>query len=234
MADFVKILVQWMVFSMFKKPVLIPIISLFSALLSVLIVYLSFAVVSNTLIQLLLIFILIYVGHYLLFHMLYSLPFKQQQTAKLKSLGIENANLTLEDFLQQQLEGIASTGKNIDDKASELAINSAEVSFFLDKLNHDINKSGEDVDSLVSAAEMLSSNSKEIKENATVASQQSNKAMDATQAGSESVSSNMNIIMQLNDDVISASERIKSLSKKTMKYKILPMLLMAYQHKLIY
>ncbi|MGL1957344.1 MAG: methyl-accepting chemotaxis protein [Colwellia sp.] len=200
---------------MFKKPVLIPIISLFSALLSVLIVYLSFAVVSNTIIQLLLVFILISVGHYLLFHTLHSLPFKQQQTAQLKSLGIENANLMLEDFLQQQLEGIASTGKNIDDKASELAINSAEVSFFLDKLNHDINKSGEDVDSLVSAAELLSSNSKEIKENATVASQQSNKAMDATQAGSESVSSNMNIITQLNDDVISASERIKSLSQKT-------------------
>jgi len=61
-------------------------------------------------------------------------------------------NQSLQKLLSEQANKTIVAGKNIDDKASKLAINSAEVSFFLEKLSSAIELSSEDVDRLASAA----------------------------------------------------------------------------------
>jgi len=82
----------------------------------------------------------------------------KRSNAKLR-LSIINAlqldaspNQSLQKLLSEQANKTIVAGKNIDDKASKLAINSAEVSFFLEKLSSAIELSSEDVDRLASAA----------------------------------------------------------------------------------
>ncbi len=128
-----------------------------------------------------------------------------------------STNQSLQDILCNQASKTSIAGKNIDDKASELAINSAEVSFFLEKLSSAIELSSEDVDRLASAAEQMSISIKVMNENAAIASQQSSQAMTATSAGSQQLNENVEVIEQLNSDVINAAEKIKSLSQKATK-----------------
>ena len=68
-------------------------------------------------------------------------------------------------------------GGEINNKASELAINSAEISFFLGQLSSAIEQSSEDVDRLATAAEEMSANSRQINDNAELASQQASHAI---------------------------------------------------------
>ena len=58
-----------------------------------------------------------------------------QQNTLISSLQLDlSANDTLQSVLSQQANKTRLAGKNIDNKASKLAINSAEVSYFLDQL----------------------------------------------------------------------------------------------------
>jgi methyl-accepting chemotaxis protein len=109
----------------------------------------------------------------------------------------------------------ADMGEKISSKASELAINSAEVSFFLDQLSSAIDKSSEDVDRLAAAAEQMSTNSKQINDHAAIASNQSNQAMRASSLSSQQLTINIEIVNQLNLAVNKASEKIHSLEQKT-------------------
>ncbi|TPH13327.1 methyl-accepting chemotaxis protein [Litorilituus lipolyticus] len=99
-------------------------------------------------------------------------------------------------------------------QASELAINSAEVSFFLQELSKAIETSSEDVDRLATAASQLSSNSKQINDNAALASEQSNQAMSASSTNAKQLGENIAIVNQLNEAVNSASTKIQSLETK--------------------
>ncbi len=72
-------------------------------------------------------------------------------------------------------EDLADIGGEISNQASELAINSAEISFFLGQLSASIENSSQDVDRLATAAEEMSANSKQINDNAMHASQQASK-----------------------------------------------------------
>jgi len=108
----------------------------------------------------------------------------------------------------------ADVGEKISSKASELAINSAEVSFFLEQLSSAIEKSSEDVDRLATAAEQMSVNSNQINDNASIASDQSNQAMLASSSSSQQLSINIEIVNQLNIAVNNASEKIRSLEQK--------------------
>lgn len=105
-------------------------------------------------------------------------------------------------------------GEKISSKASELAINSAEISFFLTQLSGSIEKSSEDVDRLATAAEQMSANSKQINDNAVLASQQASQAMTASTASSTQLSENINIVNQLSQSVNNAADKIESLEKK--------------------
>ncbi|AAZ25296.1 methyl-accepting chemotaxis protein [Colwellia psychrerythraea] len=107
-------------------------------------------------------------------------------------------------------------GGEISNKASELAINSAEISYFLAQLSGAIEQSSEDVDRLATAAEEMSANSKQINDNAVLASQQASHAMSSSNASSAQLSNNINIVNQLNVSVNSAAEKIRSLEKKAL------------------
>ncbi|MBA6262407.1 methyl-accepting chemotaxis protein [Colwellia sp. Bg11-12] len=119
----------------------------------------------------------------------------------------KNGNLTQ--------EYLASIGQSIGSTASELAINSAEVSFFLNQLSQAIEKSSEDVDRLATAAEEMSANSKQINDNASLASEQASLAMTASSLSSSKLSQNIDIVNQLHHAVSTATQKIESLAAKT-------------------
>jgi len=115
---------------------------------------------------------------------------------------------------QQSTNNFDNIGEQIGSQASELAINSAEISFFLTQLSKDIEKSSDDVDRLATAAEQMSMNSKQINDNAERASQQASQAMDASSASSQQLHDNISVVNLLNDSVNNASNKIQSLEKK--------------------
>ncbi|XQW85318.1 methyl-accepting chemotaxis protein [Thalassotalea piscium] len=112
-------------------------------------------------------------------------------------------------------EKIASVGKAIDEQASKLAISSAEISYFLQQLTDAIEQSSLDVDTLATSAELLSSNTQQINDNALLSSEQAAQAMTATAEGAEQLIKNVNVVELLNQGVTDASDKIHSLSQKT-------------------
>jgi methyl-accepting chemotaxis protein len=116
--------------------------------------------------------------------------------------------------IHEEHNNLANAGEIIGSKASELAINSAEVSFFLEQLSSAIKTSSEDVDRLATAAEQMSVNSKQINDNAAIASKQSNQAMLASSTSSQQLTANIEIVNQLNLTVKNASDKIQSLEKQ--------------------
>ena len=119
--------------------------------------------------------------------------------------------------VNEEHSNLASVGDKISSKASELAINSAEVSFFLEQLSSAIDKSSEDVDRLATATEQMSANSKQINDNAAIASEQSNQAMLASSSSSQQLTTNIEIVNQLNLAVNNASDKIQSLEQKALE-----------------
>ena len=115
---------------------------------------------------------------------------------------------------EESTKQFTKIGEEIGIKASELAINSAEISYFLGQLSSAIENSSEDVDRLATAAEQMSVNSKQINDNAALASQQANQAMSASTASSEQLTENITVVNQLNESVNNASGKIKSLEQK--------------------
>ena len=115
---------------------------------------------------------------------------------------------------QQQSNHYANIGDKIGTQASELAINSAEISFFLTQLSLAIEKSSDDVNRLAAAAEQMSVNSKQINDNAERASQQSSEAMNASSSSSQQLHDNITVVNLLNESVSNASEKIQSLEQK--------------------
>ncbi len=118
------------------------------------------------------------------------------------------------DTLANKISYMNHAAKNIDDKTSELAINAAEISFFLDQLNAAINKSGDDVDQLATAAEQMSASTKEMSQNAVLASSQAEQALQASSDGADTINSNIDMVKNLNVGVLAAAEKIKSLKSK--------------------
>ncbi|MGV2872400.1 methyl-accepting chemotaxis protein [Colwellia sp. E150_009] len=118
---------------------------------------------------------------------------------------------------QQLSTNFADIGEKIGVKASELAINSAEISFFLTQLSQAIEKSSDDVDRLATAAEQMSMNSKQINDNAEHASAQANQAMSASASSSKQLHDNITVVNLLNESVTNASDMIQSLEKKALE-----------------
>lgn len=177
---------------------LLPTIVLLSTLITLL-AYLSHTYITSALLTALCIFITSIV---MLFFLSKIILEKTQQVAE---------SLTENNHSKAEL-GII--GEKIDSKASELAINSAEISFFLTQLSGAISHSSEDVDRLATAAEEMSANSKQINDNAVLASQQASSAMTASTASSTQLSDNINIVNQLSQSVNNAADKIQSLQQK--------------------
>ncbi len=126
----------------------------------------------------------------------------------------ENTNNTPDTNNSQTTNHFAKIGEHIGNQASELAINSAEVSFFLTQLSKAIEKSSGDVDRLATAAEQMSTNSKQINDNADRASQQANQAMSASSSSSQQLHENISVVNLLNESVNNAADKIQSLEQK--------------------
>jgi len=109
---------------------------------------------------------------------------------------------------------VIKAGARIDELSGNLAINSAEVSFFLAQLANAIEQSSIDVDRLSSAAKQLSSSTKSINESASLSADQASQAMTATGQGAEQLKSNVSTLEELDKGIVEASEKIESLSKK--------------------
>lgn len=118
------------------------------------------------------------------------------------------------EILKQSSIDYDDIGEKIGSQASELAINSAEISFFLIQLSQAIEKSSNDVDRLATAAEQMSMNSKQINDNAELASTQTSQAMSASAASSKQLHDNISVVNLLNESVKNASNKIESLEKK--------------------
>ena len=118
---------------------------------------------------------------------------------------------------QQPKHDLIHIGDKIGVQASELAINSAEISFFLSKLSQAIEKSSNDVDRLATAAEEMSVNSKQINDNAEIASQQANQAMSASSSSSQQLHDNIDVVNLLNESVKNAATKIQSLEQKALE-----------------
>jgi len=128
-----------------------------------------------------------------------------------KSPDIEN---TMKEESKKSSDHYTDIGSKMGKKVSELAINSAEISFFLTQLSHAIEKSSNDVDRLATATKQMSSNSKQINDNAELASQQSNQAMSASSASSQQLNDKISTVNLLNESVHNASNKIQSLEQK--------------------
>ena len=118
---------------------------------------------------------------------------------------------------QASSEHFTRIGEKIGVQASELAINSAEISFFLKQLGDAIEKSSDDVDRLATAAEQMSMNSKQINDNAERASEHSIQAMSASSSSSQQLHDNITVVNSLNDSVHNASDKIQSLEQKALE-----------------
>lgn len=129
-------------------------------------------------------------------------------------LTLPNDDSDLKETTQQSSTHFANIGEKIGIQASELAINSAEVSFFLTRLSQAIENSSNDVDRLATAAEQMSMNSKQINDNAERASEQTNQAMSASASSSLKLHDNITVVNLLNESVTNASNKIQSLEKK--------------------
>ncbi len=129
-------------------------------------------------------------------------------TAKIKQVSSDKRQE------EQPIDQFTEIGEAIGIKASELAINSAEVSFFLAQLSKSIDSSSEDVDRLATAAEEMSVNSKQINDSSIIASQQASQAMSASTASSQQLSENITVVNELNESVNNAADKIKLLEQK--------------------
>ncbi|WP_085300031.1 methyl-accepting chemotaxis protein [Cognaticolwellia mytili] len=176
--------------------------------------FLTHLISSNNLVLLIVIFFSALGGSYVAINYAIAKNILQEKNTLIKILNIEDKPSSLRQIIQEQSNKTAQVGKTIDDKTSELAINSAEVSYFLTKLSDAISTSSEDVDRLSYAAKEMSKSIEIMNENAAIAYQQSSKAMQATTVGSEQLNGNVSTINELNLDIIDASEKIESLSKK--------------------
>jgi methyl-accepting chemotaxis protein len=125
-------------------------------------------------------------------------------------------NLSYKNTREEHIK-LASSGEKIEEKVSQLGINSAEVSYFLDQLSIAIEKSSEDVDRLATAAEQMSVNSKQINDNAAIASEQANQAMHASSSSYQQLTSSIEIVNQLNLAINKAADKIKSLEQKALE-----------------
>ena len=181
---------------------LIPVIALQSSLITLL-AYLSHNFITSPLTSISLFFI---VATITLFVASQIIAKKAQQTF---------ANLP-ENKQTHTTEELSTIGGKINNQASGLAINSAEISFFLGQLSNSIESSSQDVDRLATAAEEMSANSKQINDNARHASQQASQAMTASSDSSAQLGKNINIVNQLNQSVNNAAEKIQSLEQKAL------------------
>jgi len=120
----------------------------------------------------------------------------------------------LEEKVAGQIAFFNQAGGEINDCASNLAINAAQVAYFLQELFQAIERSSKDADKISIAAHDMSAVTQEVNENATFAAQQSDQAMQASSQGKKEISQCKPIVEKLHLGVQEGAERIQLLSNK--------------------
>ena len=144
---------------------------LLNAILFAVITFIGFALISVTLLR----------------------PFTQQhakieQVLNFSELFKEDNDDLLEQKIADQIAFFNQAGGEINDCASNLAINAAQVAYFLQELFQAIERSSKDADKISIAAHDMSAVTQEVNENATFAAQQSDQAMQASSQGKKEIS----------------------------------------------
>ena len=144
-----------------------------------------------------------------------SVGIEQSLNDNIDLLNLDSAKLSpLENKVREKILSFNASGGEINNCASHLAINAAEVSFFLQELYRSIEKSSQDADKISIAAHDMSATTEEVTKSATVAAQQSDKAMEASNQGRAEIEQCQPIVTKLDQGVKEGAERIKLLSEK--------------------
>ncbi|PKF57631.1 chemotaxis protein [Alteromonadales bacterium alter-6D02] len=142
---------------------------------------------------------------------------KPQRQAQLRISALFEVPETthcIEGLINERTKQLSTTGRTINDSASNLAINSAQVAFFVEQLAKAIDGSGDDVNRIAIATEELVASTKEINSNAANTSELAIKAMDASSNSKEQLLDNLDTIKTLNTGITNAADKIQSLAQK--------------------
>jgi len=126
----------------------------------------------------------------------------------------ETTSDVVEQKVQEKIAAFNHAGKNINDCASNLAINAAQVAFFLDELFRAIEHSSQDASKISIAAQDMSVVTEQVTNNATIASQQSQQALMASDQGILEIEQCSPVVAKLDSGVKEGSRRIESLAAK--------------------
>lgn len=149
-----------------------------------------------------------------IFHYFYRYRPLHDQDKKIRdTFNLQDSEQSLNQLCLAYNQTITQAGQSIEAQTSELAINSAQVSHFLEQLANAIKHSGDNVDNLASAAEQLSSNTKAINDNAAIASKHANQTNLACIDSIAVIDTNLEQMNDLQQTIQGASNRINSLSK---------------------
>ncbi len=110
---------------------------------------------------------------------------------------------------------MTKVGQEIGQRASELAINSAQVAFFVQQLASDIELSGDDASRVAAATEELAANTKEINHNALMTAQSSQDVQSASEHNKLQLQNNIKQINSLHRGVNEATTQIHKLVERT-------------------
>lgn len=110
---------------------------------------------------------------------------------------------------------MTKVGQEIGERASELAINSAQVAFFVQQLASDIELSGDDASRVAAATEELAANTKEINNNALMTAQSAQDVQSASEHNKLQLQNNIERINSLHRGVNEATTQIHKLVERT-------------------
>lgn len=126
---------------------------------------------------------------------------------------VESDNKLSKTAISDSTSNLNVAAKSLNDKTSKLAINSAEVSFFLEQLSKSICESSSDVERLAAASEQMSVNTQQISLNAEMSSEQAHKAMAASANSASNLNTNIATINELSEGVGNAATKLQLLEK---------------------
>lgn len=142
------------------------------------------------------------------------IPDQKQYQKIAQSINVVAEKLNIEEIVEQREQEFTGVGREISDRASELAINSAQVAFFVQQLAASIDSSGDDVSRVATATEQLVASTTEINNSASITAELAVKAMVASTSSKEQLASSMDNIGSLSDGIHDASSQIQLLASK--------------------
>jgi len=119
---------------------------------------------------------------------------------------------SLDTIIINREEEMIEVGRSVEKRASELAINSAQVAFFVSQLAQDIEESGGDACAVAAATQQLVANTKEINLNAQMSAQSAKDAQDASRINQKRLEDNIANITLLHNGVENATSKIQMLA----------------------